>query len=992
MKVLLNLTVILLLTINFGLSTINAQTPENFKYQAVIRNTTGNILANKVIGFQFSILQNSTTVYTETFIDTTNQYGLVNINIGDGTVVNGNFSNIDWSTDTYFLKVEIDETGGANYTELGISKLNSVPYALYAKKAENSFSGNYTDLSNKPTIPVNTSDLTNNSGFITNADDADADTTNELQVLNFSNDTLYLSDGGQVYMGAYGNLWAAHGNDIYNTNTRNIGVGLEDPMGKLVVQGDTAQNDTLPLFEVKNKDGVTVFAVYDGGVRVYVNDDPEKANNKKSGFAIGGYRLDKSVTNEYLRVTPDSVRIYIKDETNPDKANNKKGGFAIGGYRLDKSTTDYLLNVYSGDTSYIINPSEARLMWYPAKEAFMAGRVLVESADSVGQNSWATGFESKSIGDYSQALGYRARAKGNNSTAIGYYANADSANSYAFGNYAQTNNINSYALGNTAIANGASSFAMGTGSQADGDYSVAFGYQTISNNMYSTALGYMSEANDTAATAMGYQCNANTPYSFTGGYKAKTNIASGTTAIEGNGAIAVGYKSEARGNGAIALGYESKANYPYSSAIGGYQCEANAWGSTALGDACKTYARHSYASGYHSKTYGDYSIASGADLLSNSFTEAVFGRFNDTLANASKTDWVGTDPLFVIGNGTSDIFRNNAFSILKNGDMILAKDTNDGEFLRLRTSGAQYDIDFFEHNLYFSGWVGNTQKYVMVMDHTTGYVGIGKEYPDYPLHVAGYTDTTFSYGYLNSGGSVGTSSVGGKISIYAEHRIRAEEFNADSDIRIKNVKGQSNSKKDLELLKQVKITDYQYIDTIGKGTEEYKKVIAQELQKVLPNAVTTTKGYIPNIYSKALSVNYDKITSILKIETAEANNLKIGDKIKLIHKNGVLTTKVTNIISDNIFTINSEEEYSEIFVFGKEVKDFLTVDYEAISMLNVSATQELIKEIEKLKNKNEDLSEKLKKLDELTEKVNEIDELKAEIEQLKQILEIKAER
>ncbi len=344
----------------------SAQAPESFKYQAVIRDGSGNVLSNQVIGFQFSILQNTTEVYIETYTDTTNQYGLVSLNIGEGTLVSGDFTAIDWSSGIYFLKVEIDETGGTNYTDLGISKLNSVPYALYAK----------------------------------NTDDADADPTNELQVINFSNDTLYLSDGGQVYMGAYGNLWATHGDDIYNTNTRNVGVGIEDPTGKLVVQGDSAVSDTLPLFEVKNKDGITIFAVYDGGVRVYVRDEGGMfSNNDKSGFAIGGYRLDKSITNEYLRVTPDSVRVYIKEE-NTNKSNNKKGGFAIGGYRLDKTLPDEYLNVYAADTAYVIDTT-AQMLWYPLKEAFLSGKILVEHGDSVGQNSWATGYVSKSIGDYS---------------------------------------------------------------------------------------------------------------------------------------------------------------------------------------------------------------------------------------------------------------------------------------------------------------------------------------------------------------------------------------------------------------------------------------------------------------------------------------------------------------------------------------------------------------------------------------------------------------
>ena len=58
------------------------------------------------------------------------------------------------------------------------------------------FSGDYNDLTNTPTIPTNTSDLTNNSGFITNPDDADADPTNELQTISEANGVLSLSNSG----------------------------------------------------------------------------------------------------------------------------------------------------------------------------------------------------------------------------------------------------------------------------------------------------------------------------------------------------------------------------------------------------------------------------------------------------------------------------------------------------------------------------------------------------------------------------------------------------------------------------------------------------------------------------------------------------------------------------------------------------------------------------------------------------------------------------
>jgi hypothetical protein len=131
------------------------QAPNSFKYQAVIRNTSGIIIANKPVGVRISILQDNSSgssVYTETHVITTNSYGIVNLNIGEGTVVLGSFSGINWGAHSHFAKVEINETGGSNYVEIGTTPLLSVPYAKYAKKAGNGFSGDYNDLKNKPSL------------------------------------------------------------------------------------------------------------------------------------------------------------------------------------------------------------------------------------------------------------------------------------------------------------------------------------------------------------------------------------------------------------------------------------------------------------------------------------------------------------------------------------------------------------------------------------------------------------------------------------------------------------------------------------------------------------------------------------------------------------------------------------------------------------------------------------------------------------------------
>jgi Tfp pilus assembly protein PilP len=115
-----------------------AQAPEKMSYQAVIRDVAGNLVTNQSVGMQISILQTTasgTAVYVETQTPTTNINGLVSTEIGNGAVITGTFSAIDWSIGTYFIKTETDPTGGSTYSITGTSQLLSVPYALHAKTA-----------------------------------------------------------------------------------------------------------------------------------------------------------------------------------------------------------------------------------------------------------------------------------------------------------------------------------------------------------------------------------------------------------------------------------------------------------------------------------------------------------------------------------------------------------------------------------------------------------------------------------------------------------------------------------------------------------------------------------------------------------------------------------------------------------------------------------------------------------------------------------------
>jgi hypothetical protein len=115
------------------------QTPQAFKYQAMARNASGEVIVNKTVSLLIEIIRDASTVYSENHQVITNQFGLINLEIGNGSPQTGSFSDIDWSTGNYYIAVSIDPDGGANYLSVGTAQLLSVPFALYANKSGNSY-------------------------------------------------------------------------------------------------------------------------------------------------------------------------------------------------------------------------------------------------------------------------------------------------------------------------------------------------------------------------------------------------------------------------------------------------------------------------------------------------------------------------------------------------------------------------------------------------------------------------------------------------------------------------------------------------------------------------------------------------------------------------------------------------------------------------------------------------------------------------------------
>ena len=522
----------LLLSLVFGL--LSSQVPQGFNYQAIARDGSGNILPNTPLQAMMYVQSLSTggTIFWKELHSSvmTNGFGLFTLVVGTGTRQTestvATFDLIDWSVTSKYLKTEIYYSD--SWKDMGTSQLMSVPYAL------------------------------------TSGD-------------------------------------------------------LAGTVDKLSVKGTTSGLEEA-LFEVKNRDGQTVFAVYNEGVRVYVSDGAKAVKGGfavggfgtdktestkylfvgkdsvriyldtnpltkgvKSGFAVGGYDLTKGTVQDYLDINTDSIRIYI--DTNP-LTKKLKGGFAVGGYDMTKGTKIDYLNVAADETG-IINPSQNRILWYPLKNAFLTGRILVESKDSVGENSFASGYESKAIGKYSQALGYKTTARGNYSTAIGYECVAHATNATSIG---WQNN-----------ANGAGSMAIGTWATTYQPYSLAIGMGAIASGMYSTSLGAWASSNN---------------------------------------------------DNSLAIGAFSVASADFAMAIGN--------SATASGD-------NSYSFGSNTNSTGLLSTSMGLNTTSQSYASMVVGRYN--IISGNLITWVPADPLFVVGNGSSSTSRSNALTILKNGQI-----------------------------------------------------------------------------------------------------------------------------------------------------------------------------------------------------------------------------------------------------------------------------------------------------------------------------------
>jgi hypothetical protein len=263
-----------------------------------------------------------------------------------------------------------------------------------------------------------------------------------------------------------------------------------------------------------------------------------------------------------------------------------------------------------------------------------------------------------------------------------------------------------------------------------------------------------------------------------------------------------------------------------------------------------------------------------------------------------------------------------------------------------------------------------------------GYVGIGGA-ADFPLHVSAKRNYNFNTGVGDlrnySGGVYQHLSSADDYSIVSDGAVWATSFQATSDRRIKSIDRVSDPAKDLETIQKLNVTDYHYIDTGLNGGRLQKGFIAQEVQAVIPEAVSQGAGYIPDIFAPADTTAFDANQQRLTVSLSKAHELKLGDKVRLLcESTGTLEVAIESIPSEHEFIVaNCEKNPGRVFVYGKRVPDLMNLNYDRIFSTGIGAIQELARRVKVLEENQQRVAE-------LEQKAERVDALNHEVAELRE--------
>ncbi len=426
----------LLVVVGFFMCLIS-QAQNNINYKAVINDNQGTPLSNQLIVIQFSILEgdDQTMVYSENHTPTTDTNGLIILNIGEGTVLSGDYTAIDWASDTHFLNVQVNSGGGL--TDLGTTQFLTVPYAISAQTAQN---------------------------------------VNGLESI---------TEGGST-----GWRLVGRNPDFYG----DIGSGavdLSQSDSNAAEYGAIGFNAVALGFRTRAES----FAIAGGFDTTASGLASVAFGNESTASGLSAIAIGSSATAEGEGAVSLGLQTFASGERSMAMGNVSSAtgnqSITLGSNVNARSFAEIALGNYNSTAGYTpasttnFNASDRLLVIGNGTASNTRSNALIlykNGALQVGEESEATGVQSFASGRFTEASGATTTAMGNFSQALG-------DRSTALGFETQASGIQAIAIGTSSVASGEGAIALATVSNASGNYAMAFGSGTRAPSYRETVMG-----------------------------------------------------------------------------------------------------------------------------------------------------------------------------------------------------------------------------------------------------------------------------------------------------------------------------------------------------------------------------------------------------------------------------------------------------------------------------------------------------------------------
>lgn len=666
-----------------------------------------------------------------------------------------------------------------------------------------------------------------------------------------------------------------------------VASSVSGTLGRLAITSTTPSLDEA-LFEVKNNTGQTIFAVYNEGIRAYVDNG---AKGSKGGFAIGGFGTAKAPSQPFMMITPDSARIYV----NESLAKGSRGGFAVGGFTPGKGTTSEFM--YMSPDNYFIGHSSGQSVTtgvYNSTLGYYSGHSLTSGSSNVFvgyQSGYSTNTGSSNIfigttSGYYNTSGYwnimLGRATGQYNTtgyaniAIGDYAgnkNTIGFDNVMVGDYAGGNNT----TGSQNVFMGASAGLRNVSGQKNTYIGFNAGYSGASasgsNNIFIGAEAGYNNTTGFDNIAVGNLAGRS---NVDGTYNVMIGPSAGRLNVSGNYNTMLGYKAgeSQAGNYATLIGY-------------------NAGNSTTSGNS-QTMV------GYEAGRYNNGSFNTFLGVLAGGSSGT--GNFNTYLGLAAGREAAGSYNVFIgkwagwYETGSNKlIIESSDYSGNDNYNNALVYGDFASKYLKVNGNFSANDQTASNDNPGVLGLHNVTQNWGIGVKGLGGYIGVSGESTlaggsGYRIGVYGYASGGASNyaGYFN-----GNVYVNGTVTETSDRSLKKNILpisgSLEKVLELKGVTYEWKSQEELslfnsgkgELKKEIDLQRFDFPKGIQLG------VIAQDVEKVAPELVHTDANGIK-------SVDYIKIIPLLIEAIKDQQNIIESQSRKITELEGAVKQLMNN--------------------------------------------------------------------------------------------------